>query len=117
MKLLADENFPLASVRYLRSKGFDILYIGEENPSILDPEVMRLAIEQERTILTFDRDFGELIFREGTKPEKGVIYLRLDSYRPDDPGILIEQLIHSGDHEFENAITVIDERGIRQRKY
>lgn len=107
MKLLADENLPLASVQYLRSKGLDVLSIGEDNPSIRDQEVMRLAIEQERTLLTFDRDFGELIFREGIKPEKGVIYLRLDSYRPDEPVKLIELLINSGDHEFEHAITVI----------
>jgi hypothetical protein len=78
---------------------------------------MSLAIEQERTILTFGRNFGELIFREGTKPEKGVIYLRLNLYRPDDPGVLIAQLVNSGNYEFENAITVIDERGVRQRKY
>jgi hypothetical protein len=29
MKLLANENIPLASVEYLRIKGFDVLYIGD----------------------------------------------------------------------------------------
>lgn len=78
MKLLADENFPLASVLYLRSKGFDIHSIGEDNPSIRDQKLMELAIVKERTQLTTNRDFGEWIFGEGTKPEKGVIYLRLN---------------------------------------
>lgn len=95
----------------------DVLYIAEQHPSIEDEEVIRLAIDQERIKLTFDRDFGELIFKKGTKSQNGVIYLRLSFYQPEDPGILIEGLISSGNYNFENAITVIGEKGIRQRKY
>ena len=72
MKLLANENFPLKSILYLRSKGFDISSIGTDNPSIQDHEVMTIAIEEDRTILTFDRDYGELIFKQNYKPQKGV---------------------------------------------
>jgi len=56
MKLLANENFPLQSVLYLRSKGFDISAIGTDNSGIQDQSVMTIAINEERTILTFDRD-------------------------------------------------------------
>jgi len=80
MKLLANENFPYASIYYLRNLGYDILSIGIDNPSIKDSEIMTIAILEERTILTFDRDYGELIFRYNYKPEKGVIYLRFDEY-------------------------------------
>lgn len=79
MKLLADENFPYKSIFCLRDKGYNILSIGIDNPSITDFEIMKIAISEERTILTFDRDYGELIFRWNYKPEKGVIYLRLDN--------------------------------------
>ncbi len=34
---------------------------------------MTIAINEERTILTFDRDYGELTFKHNYKPEKGVI--------------------------------------------
>jgi len=63
MKLLANENFPLDSVIYLREKGFDIKYIGTDLSGILDSEVMEMAEKEDRTILTFDRDYGELIFK------------------------------------------------------
>jgi predicted nuclease of predicted toxin-antitoxin system len=63
MKLLANENFPLASVVYLRENGYDVAYIGEELKSIADITVREVALIEERTILTFDRDYGELIFR------------------------------------------------------
>lgn len=75
MKLLANENFPIKSIQYLRSKGFDITSIGADNPSIQDYAVMTIAIQEGRTILTFDRDYGELIFKHNYKPPKGVIYL------------------------------------------
>jgi len=78
MRLLANENFPYKSIFYLKSKGYDITSIGMDNPSIKDSEIMTIAMAEERTILTFDRDYGELIFRNNYKPEKGVIYLRLD---------------------------------------
>ena len=117
MKFLAIENFPYKSIFYLRQKGFDIISIGMENPSIKDSDVMSIAINEQRTILTFDRDYGELIFKHHYKPESGVIYLRLDEYTAEEPGKLIDDLISRQEFSFENALTVIDKNGIRQRKY
>ena len=117
MKLLANENFPIKSILYLRSKGFNISSIGTDNPSIQDHAVMTIAIREERTILTFDRDYGELIFKYNYRPTKGVIYLRLDAYKADEPGKIIEDLINKNEFDFDNSLTVLDKSGIRQRKY
>jgi predicted nuclease of predicted toxin-antitoxin system len=117
MKLLANENFPLKSVLYLRNKGFDIISIGIDNPGIQDNEIIMIAINEVRTILTFDRDYGELIFKYNYKPKKGVIYLRIDTYNAEEPGKIIEDLINRSEFDFDNALTVIDYSGIRQRKY
>lgn len=117
MKFLANENFPLTSILYLRSKGFDVSSIGTDNPGIQDSTVMRIAGKEERTILTFDRDYGELIFKYNFKPGKGVIYLRLDEYRPEEPGMIIEESINRKEFNFDNSLTVLDKNGIRQRKY
>lgn len=76
MKLLANENFPLTSAKYLKSLGFDVISIGVDNPGISDEEVMKIAIREERTILTFDSDYGELIFKYNYQPLAAVIYLR-----------------------------------------
>ena len=117
MKFLANENFPLKSIIYLESKGFDINSIGRDIPGIKDEFIMSLADEQERIILTFDRDYGELIFKFHYKPKNGVIYLRLDDYTPELPGKLIERLIGNSHIDFANKLTVLDKNGIRQRKY
>ena len=76
MKLLANENFPLTSVQFLRSKGHDVLFVGEDFPGISDEEVLEVALKEKRTILTFDRDYGELIFKYQKRLPKGVLYLR-----------------------------------------
>jgi predicted nuclease of predicted toxin-antitoxin system len=117
MKLLANENFPLKSILYLKSKGFEISSIGIDNPGIKDSVVMDIAIKEERIILTFDREYGELIFKYNYRPQKGVIYLRLDEYKAEEPGKLIEELINKKEFNFDNALTVVDKSGIRQRKY
>lgn len=63
MRLLADENFPLPAVSALREAGFDVGWIAETNPGALDDEVLAECISERRTLLTFDKDFGELAYR------------------------------------------------------
>jgi len=117
MKLLANENFPLDTVFLLREWDYDVYSIGLDNPSISDEAVMEIAIAQQRTILTFDRDYGELIFRRGYRPNAGVIYLRVEPIYPEYPAEVVRRLLESGDFRFENALTVVDENRVRQRSY
>ncbi len=117
MKLLANENFPLTSVKILKDAGFDIMYIGTDFSGILDSEVMQIAMDQKRTILTFDRDYGELIFKKGFKPEMGVIYLRWNDFQPEMPGNYLRDLFSAGKIDFTEKLTVISADTIRQRKY
>ncbi|MEP6512776.1 MAG: DUF5615 family PIN-like protein [Parafilimonas sp.] len=50
-----------------------------------DRSVMEIAEKEQRIILTFDKDYGELIYKYNYKPLQGVIYLRLENYYPEDP--------------------------------
>ena len=118
VKLLANENFPLKSILYLIERGYDVKSISLDNFGILDSEVMGMAILENRIILTFDRDYGELIFKHNYKPESGVVYLRIDEFDPIDPGILVEKLLVDTEVDLKRALTVIDGTGgLRQRRY
>jgi predicted nuclease of predicted toxin-antitoxin system len=117
MRLLANENFPLTSTRFLREKGYDVVAIGTDFVGFTDPAVIALANSQSRTILTFDADYGELIFKHGLKPDKGVIYLRLLEFTPSEPGEIIHQILSSAGFQTDNTLTVVEKDGIRQRKY
>ena len=115
MKLLI--NVPLASGQVLIAAGFDALSVGVEHPGVSDREVISVAIKEERTIVTFDRDYGELIFKFGQKPPCGVIYLRWKNFKPNEPGEYLVSLLRTGSINFNHALTVIDKDTIRQRKY
>ena len=117
MKLLADENFPKASVLLLRSLEYDITSIGEDNPSISDKSVMQIAEAEQRIILTFDRDYGELIYKHNYKPEQGIIYLRLDGYAPEEPAKHVHELLTTLKIKTTRSLTMYDGNNVRQRKY
>ena len=61
--------------------------------------------------------YGELMFRYNVKPEKGVIYLRLENYTPADPGFIVEDILTNNQIDLTRALTVVDKNSIRQRKY
>ena len=77
---------------------------------------MQIAINENRTIITFDRDYGELIYKYGFRPSAGVIYLRMQNYQPEEPAELLLNLLNNTSVEFAGLFTVADEKSIRQRK-
>lgn len=74
--LLADENINLRVVKHLRECGFDVLEI-KETPHVAQPDVglLRIALAQNRVIITHDRDFGRLAVA-AMEPMVGILYLR-----------------------------------------
>jgi predicted nuclease of predicted toxin-antitoxin system len=117
MKFLANENFLFAGVKLLRQHGLDVLFIGEDAPSIKDWEVMEIAISTNRTILTHDRDYGELIFKYGYRPTAGVIYFRMKNYSPTEPALILLQYLSNTSFQFQSRLTVIDgANSFRQRE-
>ena len=117
MKILVNENFPKTSVLFLQASGYDVKSIGINDAGISDNEVMEFAIAENRLIVTFDSDYGELIFKHGYKPSAGVIYLRIMEYTPEYPGRLIHSILSTSKLDFTRKISVIDQNGIRQRRY
>jgi predicted nuclease of predicted toxin-antitoxin system len=77
MIFFADENVPRAVVAWLRGNGQDILYAAEAQPGAPDADWLREAQVAGRLILTSDKDFGELVFRDRLTSH-GVVLLRLD---------------------------------------
>ena len=114
---LANENFPRPSILFLREKEFTILSIQELHPGWSDDEVLQKACQENLIILTFDSDYGELIFRYVLQNPPAVIFFRLKGKAPLFVGGMLQELITSKRIDFKGAFTVIDENNIRQRFY
>ncbi len=116
MKFLADENVPLPSALLLRRLGYDVRHIAQDCPGEKDSAVMETAKNEERIIITFDRDYGELIFRRMLPAPAGIIYLRFEPYYPTEAGEIIASMIETTGISFAGKFTVIKSDGhIRQR--
>ena len=113
MIFLADENFPRKSVELLRNAGYDTLRMLEISRSEKDPGVLSISVELQRILLTFDRDFGELIFHKKLKPPPAVLYFRFDPRYPQEPFEILSEVLN--EFEVMGNYTTITRRGVRQR--
>ena len=114
MRLLADENIPRLAVEFICSRGHDAIWVGKVAPGIRDREVLSLATTQKRTLITFDTDFGELVFRLGVSAPFGIILFRLP---PDSPSGIAQSIVSAleSQKDWENRFSVVDESRIRMR--
>jgi predicted nuclease of predicted toxin-antitoxin system len=115
MRLLADENFPFPSIRLLRQAEYNIASISEDNSGIEDVEVLARAVNEQRFILTFDRDYGELIYRLRLPSPIGVIYLRFRPHYPTEPAEILLNLFQAEGVQFESRFTILERDRLRQR--
>jgi predicted nuclease of predicted toxin-antitoxin system len=79
MRFLADEDVPRSIVRWLRSQGHDILYAAETRVQTSDTDLLSEAEAQRLVIITQDKDFGELVFRDRLN-SYGVVLLRMGDF-------------------------------------
>ena len=75
-RFLANENAPREAVLAARGAGLDVAWVVELQPGVSDDAVLDLAKREDRVLVTFDKDFGELVFRHGRTASPGVILLR-----------------------------------------
>lgn len=71
---LADENIPLSVIKQLRKEGCKIISVTEEFKSLSDKKILELSSENKWIIITFDRDFGDLIFKQNYGKPSGIIF-------------------------------------------
>lgn len=115
MRWLADENIARQTIAYLRSRGEDVVSVSEVSPNITDQAVIELARLDDRILLSFDRDHGELIFRHSVAPPRSVVYLRLEPPDPEFLNMVINALIELGQSGLDGQFVTVNKAGIRQR--
>lgn len=114
MRLCANENVPGDCVAALRQRGNDVLWIRETSPGSPDNTVLALAQSQERLLITFDKDFGELVYRRGAGASGGVVLFRLRKPSPDFVAKRVTQILESRT-DWAGRFSVVDEHSIRMR--
>ncbi len=115
MKLLADESVDRQIVERLRRYGYDVIYIAEVEPSISDNAVFDRANEKLALLVTEDKDFGEIVFRDGRLSSDGVVLLRLAGLSAEKKAEIVCNAFQKHEGEFANHFSVVSTGSIRIR--
>lgn len=115
MRILADENFPAPSIRALRAVGHDVLAVAEVMPHATDHEILERASSEQRLLITFDRDFGEMAVRGGLRAPAGIILLRFTPKEPGEPATVLTEFLAQTSISVSARLTVLGQNHFRQR--
>ena len=76
MILLLDQDVYGITARFLKNRGYDFIRVSDLGLArASDEEILKVAQEQNRILITRDRDYGNLVFVKSLGT--GVIYLRM----------------------------------------
>lgn len=77
MRFLTDENIFPQTITFLRKSGHDVKDIQESGlHQITDDKIIETASQEERTIITFDKHFGDIL-RYPPDSLSGIILIRI----------------------------------------
>lgn len=79
MRLLVNENFPSDAVTALQQDGHDVVWVRRDAPGSRDEDVLERARTENRILIPFDKDFGELAFRSQLPASCGIILFRISA--------------------------------------
>ena len=110
--LLLDENLPRSAAEVLARAGHDVLHVAQAEASADDRRVLAIARVQGRTLVTFDADFGDLVYRLGEPAPPAILYLRL---HPIDGAAAAELVLQALDQPVQGQFVVCTREGQRRR--
>ncbi len=88
--------------------------VAELTPGITDDAVLQLASRERRTLLTADKDFGELVFRL-RRVATGVILVRLASLPSQARAETVARVMADHGEQLSGAFSVVSPGAVRIR--
>ena len=114
MRFLANENIEQPIVEALRRAGHDVHCVGEAAPGASDDDVILTAAAESRVLLTNDKDFCDLVYREG-RPSEGILLLRFRTQEGARKASLLLAALPKVEADLPGHFTVLGEPGARRR--
>ncbi len=113
LRFLVDECTGKTLAILLKNAGYDVIFVGDWKPSETDEDILKKAEEEDRILITDDKDFGELVFRL-RRPSRGVILLRTSTTDPVKRFQLLEKILQSVD--LKEKFVVVKDDAVKLRK-
>ena len=113
-RILLDENMPRGVAEGLAAAGHDVQSVATSAAGIDDRAVLDLARRSSRWLLTFDSDFGDLVFHKGEAPPPAILFFRLHPIVEFD---VLTLALRALADEAAAGFTVVTREGTRRRPF
>ncbi|PKP38372.1 MAG: hypothetical protein CVT98_05125 [Bacteroidetes bacterium HGW-Bacteroidetes-15] len=112
MRFIVDECTGPVVARWLLEQKQEVFSIYEEARGLDDENILQKAVAEDYILITNDKDFGELVFRD-KKPHRRVILLRLDDERAVNKIRVLKILLERYADKINNNFVVVTDTAVR----
>ncbi|MBT4855953.1 DUF5615 family PIN-like protein [bacterium] len=113
MKFLVDECVGPSVARWLVNNGYDAISIYDDGlAGIDDNSVLEKALLENRILITSDKDFGDMVFKD-KKPHCGVTLLCLIDEKPANKILVLKRILNKHSEDLFENFVVVTEKTIR----
>lgn len=115
LKFLLDIGVGRKAEKWFSENGFDSKTVRDLNPKAKDSEILRIAVSENRMVITMDKDFGELVFNSGAE-HSGVLILRLEHATGDEKVEIIKKIMKNYSDKLYRKFCVFQDGRLRIRE-
>ena len=112
MRFLVDECTGPKVAAWLRSQGHEVVSVYDDFHGIPDADVFAKALAENWILITNDKDFGELVFRERLE-HRGIILLRLEDERSANKILVLQHLLANYADKLPGQFVTVTETKVR----
>jgi predicted nuclease of predicted toxin-antitoxin system len=115
MRFLVDECTGPKVAAWLSEQGHEVFSVFDEARGVDDDQLIQRAFDEDRILITNDKDFGEKVYRERA-PHRGIIFMRLEDERATNKIEVLRLLLERYADRFEDQFVVVTETQVRFAK-
>jgi len=114
LKFLVDVGVGRKVENWLIENGYDVKSILDINPRMSDKNILEIANSELRMVLTMDKDFGELVFKN-RQSHFGVLILRLEDANGEQKKVIIKEILTRYANDIIHKFCVFQDGALRIR--
>jgi len=114
LKFLVDVGVGRKVEKWLIENGYDVKSVLDIDPKMPDDNILKIANSELRMVLTMDKDFGELVFKQ-RQNHFGVLILRLEDANAEQKKGVIKEILTEYSKDIINKFCVFQDGTLRIR--
>jgi predicted nuclease of predicted toxin-antitoxin system len=112
VKFIGDVNVEKPIIDYLLANGYNTKWIPDLDRRMVDEKLLELASREKRILVTNDKDFGELTFRQ-KRVSAGIVLFRVKGQNSRDKVRLLRKLLLAHGNRLRGYFTVVTRKKVR----